>query len=99
MFVKNLPYEIGSEELYDVFGKYGAIRQVRLGNEQTTRGTAFIVFEEVQDAKAALDRLSGFSLSGRYLVVLPYSADKAIKDDLAARKSRLEELKTSHGIA
>lgn len=27
---RNLPFNITSEEMYDIFGKYGAIRQIRL---------------------------------------------------------------------
>ena len=27
---RNLPFEISPEEMYDIFGKYGAIRQIRL---------------------------------------------------------------------
>jgi pre-mRNA branch site protein p14 len=30
LFVRNLPYKISSEELFDLFGKYGAIRQIRM---------------------------------------------------------------------
>lgn len=30
LFVRNLPYKISSEEMYDIFGKYGSIRQIRL---------------------------------------------------------------------
>jgi RNA recognition motif-containing protein len=30
IFVKNLPFKISSEELYDIFGKFGAIRQIRM---------------------------------------------------------------------
>lgn len=37
------------EDLYDLFGRYGAIRQVRLGNENKTKGTAFVVYEDVMD--------------------------------------------------
>ena len=68
LFVRNLPYKISNIELYEVFGKYGPIRQIRLGNAPSTRGTAYVVYEEVRDAKAAADHLSGFSVSGRYLV-------------------------------
>lgn len=30
LYVKNLPYRITAEEMYDIFGKYGAIRQIRV---------------------------------------------------------------------
>lgn len=30
LYVRNLPYKITAEEMYDIFGKYGAIRQIRL---------------------------------------------------------------------
>jgi pre-mRNA branch site protein p14 len=28
LYVKNLPFKISSEEMYDIFGKFGAIRQM-----------------------------------------------------------------------
>uniref|UniRef100_A0ACD5Z8S8 Uncharacterized protein n=1 Tax=Avena sativa TaxID=4498 RepID=A0ACD5Z8S8_AVESA len=37
IFVRNLPFNISSEEIHDIFGKYGAIRQIRLGNGKDTR--------------------------------------------------------------
>lgn len=30
VYVKNLPFKINSEEMYDIFGKFGPIRQIRL---------------------------------------------------------------------
>ena len=30
LYIKNLPYKITTEEMYDIFGKYGAIRQIRV---------------------------------------------------------------------
>lgn len=30
LFVKQLPYDMTGEEMYDLFGKYGAIRQIRM---------------------------------------------------------------------
>jgi pre-mRNA branch site protein p14 len=37
--------------LYDLFGRYGSIRQIRIGNEQKTRGTAFVVYDDVMDVR------------------------------------------------
>lgn len=30
LFVRNLPFNITPEEMYEIFGKYGAVRQIRL---------------------------------------------------------------------
>jgi RNA recognition motif-containing protein len=49
LFVKNLNYNITGEDLYDLFGRYGSIRQIRIGNEPKTKGTAFVVFDDVMD--------------------------------------------------
>jgi pre-mRNA branch site protein p14 len=47
--VKNLSYNITGEDLYDLFGRYGGIRQIRVGNDAKTKGTAFVVFDDVMD--------------------------------------------------
>lgn len=68
--------------MYDIFGKYGAIRQIRVygssfdtdtrnfslltsGTSADTRGTAFVVYEDIYDAKNACEKLSGFNVAGR----------------------------------
>ncbi|KAB7500712.1 Splicing factor 3B subunit 6-like protein [Armadillidium nasatum] len=89
LYVRNLPYKITAEEMYDIFGKYGAIRQIRVGNSAETKGTAFVVYEDIFDAKNACDHLSGFNVCGRYLVVLYYQANKAFKK-LDADKKQIE---------
>lgn len=57
LFVKNLNYQITGEDLYDLFGRYGSIRQIRIGNEQKTKGTAFVVFDDVMDVSHSLPGL------------------------------------------
>ena len=49
-------------QLYQLFGKYGAIRQIRVGHTKDTRGTAYVVYEDIFDAKNAVDHLSGFNV-------------------------------------
>jgi pre-mRNA branch site protein p14 len=81
LFVRNLPYETTSEEMYELFGKYGGIRQIRKGDAQQTRGTAFVVFDDIQDAVMARSKLSGFNVGGRYLIVLFYHPQRFQKKD------------------
>lgn len=55
--------------MYDIFGKYGAIKQIRLGNTNQTKGTAYVVYEDIFEAKNACENLNGFQVAGRYLIV------------------------------
>ena len=95
LYVRNLPFKISPEELYAIFGKYGAVHQIRLGDKnKDTRGTAFVVYEDIYDAKAAVDHLSGFNVGGRYLVVLYYQPAKFQRRAEAEEKQQeLEELR------
>ena len=99
LYVRNLPYKteeaLSTEEIYDIFGKYGAIRQIRIGNRPDTRGTAFVVYEDIYDAKNAVDHLSGFNVCGRYLIVLYFQAARMAKrtESLEAKRAELEALR------
>jgi pre-mRNA branch site protein p14 len=100
LYVRNLPYKITGEEMYDIFGKYGALRQIRVGNTPETRGTAFVIYEDIFDAKNACDHLSGFNVCNRYLVVLYYQANKAFKKlDAEKKEAELMAMKAKFGLA
>ncbi|XP_065843612.1 splicing factor 3B subunit 6-like [Oscarella lobularis] len=99
IYVRNLPYKITSEELYDIFGKYGAIRQIRVGTTTETKGTAFVVYEDIFDAKNACDHLQGFNVCNRYLVVLYYQPNKMFKKlDKGKKQEELEKVKEKYGV-
>jgi len=99
LYIRNLPYKISSEEMYDIFGKYGAIRQIRTGTVPETKGTAFVVYEDIFDAKNACDHLSGFNVCNRYLVVLYYQATKTVKKlDIEKEKELIEKTKAKYGL-
>lgn len=100
LFVKNCSFKTTGADLYDLFGKYGSIRQIRMGNGAKTKGTAFVVFEEPLDAKTAFEHLNGFHLQERYLVVLYHQAAKqALKVDIAKREAEVAEQKKRYNIA
>ena len=50
-------------------------RQIRQGMANNTKGTAFVVYEDVMDAKQACDKLNGFNFQNRYLVGRPNVPD------------------------
>ncbi len=108
--------------MYDIFGKYGAIRQIRMyvvvdvgvhghhnhhhhtpyshrGNAKDTRGTAYVVYEDIYDAKAAVDHLSGFNVANRYLIVLYYNPKKQNrKIGLEQKEQELRDLQAKYGV-
>ncbi|EMC95782.1 hypothetical protein BAUCODRAFT_71560, partial [Baudoinia panamericana UAMH 10762] len=96
----SLPFTVSTNELFSLFGAYGSIRQIRQGIASNTKGTAFVVYDDVMDAKAACDKLNGFNFQNRYLVVLYHQPEKMAKAqaDLAERQENLEKLKREHGI-
>lgn len=70
------------------------------GNTPETRGTAFVVYEDIFDAKNACDHLSGFNVCNRYLVVLYYRSNKAFKGmDIEKKQEELDTLKKKYGIS
>ncbi|CAL5348886.1 unnamed protein product [Camellia sinensis] len=104
LYVRNLPF------MYNIFGKYGAIRQIRIGtNKDTlqekaplsdTRGTAFIVYEDIYDAKTTVDHLSGFNAANRYLIVLYYQQAKMNKKfDQKKKEDEITKLQEKYGIS
>eukprot|EP00954_Amorphochlora_amoebiformis_P022176 1351495-Amorphochlora_amoeboformis.AAC.1 len=114
LFVKNLPFKITADEMYDIFGKYGAIRQIRMGNTPPTLGKAFVVFEGDElglritgklEATIllllgnAVDHLSGFNVCGRYIIVLYHQPGRTNKkQELKAKAANLAALKKQYGI-
>jgi RNA recognition motif-containing protein len=74
--------------------------QIRQGIANNTKGTAFVVYEDVMDAKSACDKLNGFNFQNRYLVgmwIAPVTGhntdDRSIipparQDDQGSKRSR-----------
>jgi pre-mRNA branch site protein p14 len=74
-----------------LFGKYGAVRQIRVGTTKDTKGTAYVVYEDIYDAKAAQEHLGGFNVQNRYIVVLFYNSKKTFQK--MSTKDQEEELR------
>ncbi|CAA7038997.1 unnamed protein product [Microthlaspi erraticum] len=100
LYVRNIPFNITTEEMYDIFGRYGGIRQVRMGCNKTTKGTAYVVYDDIRDAKEAVDHLSGFNVGNRYLIVTYHNpAQMTKKIDLNKKEEELAKLQEKYGVS
>ncbi|CAN0905306.1 Splicing factor 3B subunit 6-like protein [Linum grandiflorum] len=100
LYVRQLPFNITSEEMYDIFGKFGAIRQIRIGSDKDTKGTALVIYEDIYDAKTAVDHLSGFNIANRYLIVTYYQQAKINKKfDQKKKEDELVKMQDKYGVS
>ena len=82
IYVRNLPHKITPEELYDIFGRFGIVRQIRRGISNKKKGTAFVVYEDLIDAKRAVEKLKGINVLGKYLICLYFNPKKEMQKEL-----------------
>ncbi len=72
---------------------------IHRGDTPENRGKAFVVYEDIYDAKMALEHLHGFNVLGRYLIVLYYQYSKTVKaQSVAAKAKELEAIKAKFGM-
>ncbi len=99
LYVRNLPFNFSAEDLYNLFGKFGAIRQIRQGVGKETRGTAYVVYEDIYDAKTACEKLSGFNVNNRYLIVLYYNPLKHNKKiSTKEQEEKIRAMQQKYGV-
>lgn len=72
LYVGNLPYSIGNDQLSELFGKYGTIESVQIITDQMkgnrSKGFGFVEFADEESAMKALE-MNGQLIEGRTLVV------------------------------
>ena len=74
LFVRNLPYTAGEEELRAVFEKFGDVLETHVVLDKATRrskGYALIKFADSESALAAYSEMDGSIFMGRLLHILP----------------------------
>lgn len=72
IYVGNLPFTTGEEELRETFGAYGDVESVSVIKDQFTgqsRGFGFVVMPNDAEGNAAINALNGKELKGRPLKV------------------------------
>ena len=74
LYVGNLSYSAGEEELRELFSQYGTVESVAVITDRDTgrsKGFAFVEFNNDQEAQNAISGLNGKEVSGRSLTVSP----------------------------
>uniref|UniRef100_A0A0R3S5C8 RRM domain-containing protein n=1 Tax=Elaeophora elaphi TaxID=1147741 RepID=A0A0R3S5C8_9BILA len=82
VFVGNISYEVGEEQLKQVFAQVGAVVHLRLVHDRDTgkpKGYGFCEYNDAQTAESAIRNLNGFELNGR-----PLRVDSAAGGDRSA---------------
>jgi pre-mRNA branch site protein p14 len=105
LFVKNLPYNVDDNELWDLFGGPEMVFHIRVGDSDSKKGTAYVVYYDNQDAQQFHKKLNGINYKNRYLVALFHQPEKMKTGDnpmmaanLAARQANLATMKKEYGV-
>ena len=72
LYVGNLHYDIGSEQVRAVFEPFGEVDEAEVYYDHATgksKGFAFVQFKNADDAHRATEQLNGFQLAGRQMRV------------------------------
>lgn len=72
IFVGNLEYHVSEEELRGAFGSHGTVDSARIISDRDTgksKGFAFVVMPDDNEARSAMEGLNGQELNGRAIIV------------------------------
>lgn len=91
LFIKNLSEDIRSNDLKNIFGKYGKIADVYIPVDYYTRkprGFAYVQFESLRDAKDAVRDLQHLTFHGRELTVEFAQGDRKTPSEMRYKERR-----------
>jgi RNA recognition motif-containing protein len=72
IFVGNLPFSVGEEQLQELFEQKGSVDSVTVMRDTYTgksRGFAFVNMATEEEAQKAIEQLNGYSIDERNLTV------------------------------
>jgi len=79
LYVGNLAYEAGESDLFDLFSKVGAVKNVEIAMDRhsnRSKGFGFVEMEALETAKEAAAKLNRTEFMGRPIVVSGAKVDK-----------------------
>ncbi|KAH9818140.1 RNA-binding protein (RRM superfamily) [Teratosphaeria destructans] len=95
LFIRNLPYDVKSEDLEAEFESYGSLEEVHVPLDHKNgqaKGFAYLQFSNADAAENALKAKDGETFQGRLLHILPATAKREAKlDDFELSKLPLKK--------
>ena len=79
LYVGNLAYEAAESDLFDLFSKVGAVKNVEVAMDRhanRSKGFGFVEMESLETAKEAAAKLNRTDFMGRQIVVSGAKVDK-----------------------
>jgi RNA recognition motif-containing protein len=95
LYIGNLAYEAAESDLFDLFSKVGAVKNVEIAMDRRSnrsKGFGFVEMESLETAKEAAAKLNRTDFMGRQIVVSGAKVDKRPSQSSNPR----EEDSTSH---
>lgn len=89
LFVGSLPFSVTEESLGQLFAQHGQVQSVNIIKDKysgNSRGFGFVEMSSDEEAQTVIDKLNGYNLEGRTIIVkeaLPkptYTNDKGTRD-------------------
>ncbi len=76
LFIKNLPQNTNTKEIFDLFSAHGNIVSIKLKQNQKGEciGYGYVNFDKSESAQAALDHLNHYQIKGKEIYVSLFSA-------------------------
>jgi len=81
LYVGNLAYEAAESDLFDLFSKVGAVKNVEIAmdrHSQRSKGFGFVEMESLDTAKQAAEKLNRTDFMSRQIVVSGAKVDKRV---------------------
>ena len=72
LYVGGLPYQTTEQDLIDLFGQAGQVTEVSVITDRATgrsKGFGFVVMNDEQEARSAIERLNGTMVGDRTITV------------------------------
>lgn len=72
IYVGNLPWSVGSEDLEKMFAEHGEVESAKVISDRDTgrsRGFGFVEMSSEDEAQIAIEAINGFEIDGRALAV------------------------------